>query len=192
MNMIADLLNRYHPWVKKILDPVVITLWRLGLGRLFNLWPAVIGRIMVIKHYDLKNGTSIYTAVNFIERDSGIYCVAHREVNSEWIQNIMANPQVEVWLPDGWYAGQADAVEYSEDRLELLRSVFSGNPIPAKIAGIDPELEDAVFEMASENYQLVRVIRQSPRTGVDGPGGLAWMWPFILMLLLRLRPRKRR
>jgi hypothetical protein len=121
-----------------------------------------------------------------------IYFAINQGVNSEWVQNIVANPQVEVWLPDGWYAGQADVVELPSDRLSLLRRSFKSNPISARIAGIEPEMEDQNFDLAVEDYALIRVIRQSPRTGVNGPGGLAWLWPFILIFLLGLRPRKRR
>lgn len=192
MDLLANFFIRYQPMFLKLIDPVVVTLWRLGLGRLFNLWPTVSGRIMVMKHFDHKNGIQIFTPMNFIERDNIIYCTDQRGQISDWVQNIMANPQVEVWLPDGWYAGQADLVDPSTDRLSLLRSFLVENPIFSRISGIDPQSEDREFESAVENYPLVRIMRQSPRTGVNGPGGLAWMWPFILMFLLGLRPRKRR
>jgi len=192
MDLLANFFIRYQPMFLKLIDPVVVTLWRLGLGRLFNLWPTVSGRIMVMKHFDHKNGIQIFTPMNFIERDNIIYCTDQRGQISDWVQNIMANPQVEVWLPDGWYAGQADLVDPSTDRLSLLRSFLVENPIFFRISGIDPQSEDREFESAVENYPLVRIMRQSPRTGVNGPGGLAWMWPFILMFLLGLRPRKRR
>jgi hypothetical protein len=192
MDLLANFFIRYQPMFLKLIDPVVVTLWRLGLGRLFNLWPTVAGRIMVMKHFDYKNGIQIFTPMNFIERDNIIYCTDQRGQISGWVQNIMANPQVEVWLPDGWYAGQADLVDPSTDRLSLLRSFLVENPIFSRISGIDPQSEDIEFESAVENYPLARIMRQSPRTGVNGPGGLAWMWPFILMFLLGLRPRKRR
>jgi hypothetical protein len=192
MDLIAYLLNRYHGLIEKTLDPMIVTLWKLGLGRLFNIWPAVFGRHMIIKHFDQKNGTPNYTPIHYHESDGLIFFVIDQGVNSEWVQNIMSNPQVEVWLPDGWYAGQADVIELPDDRLPLLRSIFSDNMISTRLAGIEPEMEDQDFELAVEDYVLVRVNRQSPRTGVNGPGGLAWLWPFILVLLLGLRPRRRR
>ena len=192
MDLIAYILNRYHLLIMKTLNPVNVTLWKLGLGRLFNLWPAVFGRHMVVKHYDHKNGTPIYTPIHYLESDSMIYFAINQGVNSEWVQNIISNPQVEVWLPDGWYAGQADVIELPDDRLALLRNILSDKMISARMARIEPEMDDQDFELAVEDYVLIRVNRQSPRTGVDGPGGLAWLWPFILMFLLGLRPRKRR
>lgn len=192
MELNADLLTRYRPLILKTLNPVIVTLWKLGLGRLFNLWPAVIGRHMIVKHYDHKNGTSNYTPINYLESDSMIYFAISQGENSEWIQNIISNPQVDVWLPDGWYAGQADVIELADDRLTLLRSILSDKMISARMARIELEMDDQNFELAVEDYVLIRVNRQSPRTGVDGPGGLAWLWPFILMFLLGLRPRKRR
>ncbi|MBM3137625.1 MAG: hypothetical protein FJZ98_05505 [Chloroflexi bacterium] len=192
MDLIIDLINRYQPMIEKILNPVVVILWRLGLGRLFNILPAVAGRTMIIKHYDLKNGTPIFTPVNFSERENVIICSTHQRSNPELGQNLMANSQVEIWLPDGWYAGQADLVELPSDRLPLLQSLFSDNPLLARITGIDMQAEGEEFESAVNDLSIVRITRQSPRTGVNGPGGLSWLWPFILVFVLGLRPRRRR
>jgi len=192
MDLMAELINRFEPIISKIIDPLIVILWRLGLGRLFNLWPVITGRIMVIKHYDMKNGTPAFTPVNFLEQETVLYFVPRQRADFNISQNIMANPQVEVWLPDGWYTGQADLVATTPERLLLLQKIFSESPIIARISGVTPLIDESEFESTVVDYPVFRVIRQSPRTGVNGPGGLAWLWPFILLFLLGLRPRRRR
>jgi hypothetical protein len=38
---------------------------------------------------------------------------------------------------------------------------------------------------------LLRIKRQSPCTGVEGPGSLAWLWPFMFFVFL-FHPRRKR
>ena len=192
MNQKNDLFSRYFPLLSPYLNPVIVVLWRLGLGRLFNMLPWLTGRIMILKHNGRKTGNSILTPVNYIEHEGLILCAASLGESSDWYLTIMANPQVEVWLPGGWYAGQGDVIEQPDEQLELLRTVLSARNIAARITGIDLELDDEEFAVAAQEYKLIRITRPSPRTGVNGPGGLAWLWPFILVVMMGLRPKRRR
>jgi MYXO-CTERM domain-containing protein len=47
------------------------------------------------------------------------------------------------------------------------------------------------FHEATAAYRVLRISRQSPRTGTDGPASLAWLWPLIFIFLL-LRGRRRK
>ncbi len=192
MDQNTDLFVRYFPVLSNHLNPLVVILWRLGLGRLLNLWPAVTGRIMILKHSGRKTGKAIFTPVNYIEREGLIYCAASLGVHSDWYLNILANPQVEVWLPDGWYAGHASVIELQKENLEMLKTVLSSANIASRMTGIDLDLEEEEFALAAVDYKLISIERQSPRTGVNGPGGLAWLWPFILVFLLGMRPKRKR
>ena len=37
----------------------MVFLWKIGLGKALNIWPAGFGRIMVIKHRDRKSGRKL-------------------------------------------------------------------------------------------------------------------------------------
>jgi len=40
----------------RVLNKVMVFMWRIGMGRVINIWPSVIGRIMIIKHIGRKSG----------------------------------------------------------------------------------------------------------------------------------------
>lgn len=188
MNLNAETLLRDFPRLVKYLDAVIVFLWRLGLGRLVNLWPEMTGRTLILKHTDRKNNHPIHTPLNYYEHDGTIYCWSPPGAQSGWHTNIIANPQVEIWLPDGWYAGICDDINTPEEKREILRAGLLSSRITAWMTGADHEKLDDLMR----DYPLVRITRQSPRTGTDGPGGLAWLWPLIAVFLLGVRPRRRR
>jgi deazaflavin-dependent oxidoreductase (nitroreductase family) len=173
----------------------MLSLWRLGLGWWFNVWPGVSGRIMVIVHRGRKTGLKRHSPVNYAIVDGEIYCVAGFGSISDWYRNTMANPSVEVWLPEGWWAGVVEDISDSENRLALLRQVMIASGFAAYVAGLDPiRMSDEELNAATSKYPLMRIHRTEARTGPGGPGDLAWVWPLATMILLPLallRPRRK-
>ena len=152
-----------------------------------NFWPAVVGRIMVIKHYGRKSGLIRWTPVNYVQVGDEIYCVAGYGVKTDWYRNVRANPQVEVWLPDGWWEGEVEAVLGKERRVELIRQVLIASGFAAYAAGVNPrKMDDAALEQATAEYRLICIRRGAARTGAGGPGELGWIWPLATMILLPL------
>jgi deazaflavin-dependent oxidoreductase (nitroreductase family) len=171
----------------KYFNRFMLLMWRLGLGPLLNMGPSLAGRYMVITHIGRKSGKKRRTPVNYALVDDDVYCVAGFGSASDWYRNIIANPQVEVWLPDGWWAGIAEEVIHPEARLPLLREVLIGSGFAAYAAGVDPrQMTDEALDAATKEYRLVRIRRVAARTGKDGPGDLAWAWPLLVMVLLPL------
>ena len=68
----------------KCFNRVMLTLWRLGLGGWVNLWPSVVGRIMVVVHRGRKTGKRYQTPVNYAIVDGELYCVAGFGGISDW------------------------------------------------------------------------------------------------------------
>ena len=162
----------------------MLTLWRLGLGFWFR-WPRVFGCIMVITHHGRKTGLLRRTPVNFAMVGEDLYCTAAYGSQADWYRNIEKNPHVEVWLPDGWWNAIAEDVTDIENGAEILRQVLIGSGFAAKVFGLDPyELSDEQLERLLAKYRLVRVRRTEARTGVGGPGDLAWIWPVVTFLLI--------
>src|SRR3990172_8866162 len=144
----------------------MLTLWRLGLGGWFNVWPEVSGRIMVITHTGRKTGARRRTPVNYAVVDGEVYCVAGFGGNSDWYRNIVAHPEVEVWLPDGWWAGAAEEVTDAAARLPLMRQVLIGSGFAAYVAGLDPiHMTDEELDRATARYPLMHIRRTEARTG---------------------------
>jgi len=177
----------------KYLNRFMLLMWRLGLGPMLNMGPAMAGRYMVITHTGRKSGLKRRTPVNYAVVDDEVYCVAGFGSISDWYRNIIANPQVEVWLPDGWWAGFAEESTHPEARVPLLRDVLIGSGFAALAAGVDPnKMTDEELTAATKEYRLIHIRRVAARTGPDGPGDLVWVWPVLVMVLLPLALFRRR
>lgn len=177
----------------KYLNRFMLLLWRLGLGGWLNGWPSVGGRIMVITHTGRRSGLRRRTPVNYALVDGEIFCTAGFGRLSDWYRNIQANPQVEVWLPDGWWAGTAVDVSDDARRLFLLRQVIIASGFAGRLAGIDPyHMSDAEFADVTNHYCLLQIRREVACTGPGGPGELAWVWPLLVMIGLPLLIWQRR
>ena len=181
-------MEKYLPVFNKYFNRGVVLMWKLGMGKLINCCPSLFGHTMVIS---AQGGAQ--TPVNYYSKGEYLYCTSAFGLDPDWYLGLIANPQVEVWLPDGWYTGKAELVSDPGEHTEMLREVLMANGLAAQLfAGLSPrEMDEEQFAQAAEEYRLVRISRQSPRTGADGPGSLAWLWPLITcVLLLRRRRRK--
>ncbi len=169
----------------KSLNTFMVFLWRMGLGKMLSIWPEVFGNYMVITHSGRHSGRHYRTPVNYAEVDGEIYCVAGFGQDSDWYRNIVSNPQIEVWLPDGWYAGTAQDTEINAHTLSALRRVLINSGFVARLMGIHPKsISDDLLLEYCKDYRLIRVDRSAARTGANGPGDLAWLWPIILVYIL--------
>ena len=108
----------------KRFNPFMVGLFRLGLGWAVNFWPKVGGRIMVITHTGRKSGLRRRTPVNYAPIDGDLYCTAGFGAASDWYRNIMADPEVEVWLPGEWRRGVAEDISQDPRRIPFLRQVI--------------------------------------------------------------------
>ena len=171
----------------KYFNRFMMLMWRLGLGSWVNIWPAVIGRIMVITHRGRITGLSRQTPVNYTIIDGDIYCTAALGEKSDWYKNMIKNPEVEVWLPGSWLVGVAEDDTDSEMRSPYLRQVLIASGFAAHAAAINPHtMPEDEFEVVTKSYRLIRIQRREARTGKGGPGDLAWIWPLTTMILLPL------
>lgn len=182
--------------VFKQFNRFMLLLWRLGLGPWLSIWPQVGGQIMVIVHTGRKTGLRRFTPVNFAELDGELYCCAGFGSAADWYQNILANPQVEIWHPQGWWQALASDISSSADRTALIRAVMVGSGFAAPLFGLDPyKLDDRQLEQKTSSYPLIHIQRQAARTGPGGPGDLAWFWPastFVLLAWILFKPQRRK
>ena len=172
--------------VFKYFNRLMILMWRLGMGQLINFWPQVIGRIMVITHTGRKTGLRRHTPVNYAIVDGDVYCVVGFGPGSDWYRNIQASPQVEVWLPEGWWSGEAHLSEEVENRSSIMRQILINSGFAAPLfAGIYAgKISDSELEMITRSYKLVRIRRVLPCTGSGGPADLVWVWPTLAHVFL--------
>ena len=60
----------------KYFNKGMVFLWKLGLADWINIWPSVLGQILVIKHTGRKTGYQRLTPVNYAVIDNEVYCCA--------------------------------------------------------------------------------------------------------------------
>jgi deazaflavin-dependent oxidoreductase (nitroreductase family) len=189
MNVSEDNLRR----IFKSFNRFMLLLWRLGLGTWGN-GTSFGGSLMVLKHTGRKTGLSRQTPVNYTIVEGDVYCTAGFGKVSDWYLNIMANPEVEVWLPEGRWAGIAKDVTEQENIHFIFRQVLIASGFAGPLFGANPkQLSDLDLINLLETYRLIRIRPARALTGPGGPGDLAWVWPaatFVLLGLLLFRRRK--
>jgi deazaflavin-dependent oxidoreductase (nitroreductase family) len=184
------------PPIMRLVNQAVVLAYRLGLGRWFTSFPKVTPQIMVLTHTGRRSGLPYKTPVAYAIVDGDVYCAVSTGERTNWLLNIKANPQVEVWLREGWWAGEAEEVTDPAQRVPLMRQVMAASGIPARAAGIHPvTASDEELDSQTADFRLFRIQRKEARTGPGGPGELAWVWPLALLFLVfrvsRGRRRKR-
>ena len=104
----------------KQFNKFMLAMWRLGLGSFINIWPDGIGRIMVLTHTGRKTRLRRRTPLNYAVVNGEVYCTAGFGSKSDWYQNILVYPHVEIWLPDSWWAGTAVDETDEEGAMEKI------------------------------------------------------------------------
>jgi deazaflavin-dependent oxidoreductase (nitroreductase family) len=175
----------------KYLNRFMVLMFRLGLGRWLQFWPRFTGQILVLSHRGRKTGLTRRTPLNFAFVDGDLYVLAGFGSVSDWYRNVKANPQVQVWLPDGWWSAVAEETNSPPERLRILRAVLVASGFAAYAFGIPPRTPDDRLAELSAGYRVLCLRRTAPLTGPGGPGDLAWVWPLAATFgLLRRRSRR--
>ncbi|HEX8992996.1 MAG TPA: nitroreductase/quinone reductase family protein [Anaerolineales bacterium] len=144
------------------LNYFMVFLWKIGMGRMINAWPAVGGRIMVIRHRGRKSGREYLTPVNYAIVDHEIYATAGFGSRTDWYRNILANPDIQLWLPDGRPHAHACDVSDSPSRVKLLREIILASGVAGPLMGVDQKkLTDEQIEKIGKDYRLIHFTLES-------------------------------
>lgn len=184
---ILQATERTRQAFKRFLNPFMLLMWRLGWGRMINASPAYGGRLMVLTHVGRKSGLPHRQPLNYAMVNGELYCTAGFGRSSDWYKNVIAQPQVEVWLPDGWWAGVTEDVSDSPQAADLLRQVIIASGLAGRAAGLNAkQMSDGEIQALLKDYRLIHIHRTETRSGAGGPGDLAWTVPVSAMLLVVL------
>ena len=165
----------------------MVSLWRLGLGSMMNSWPRGAGQMLVLEHVGRRSGTPYRTPVNFARIDDDLYCVAAFGEKTHWYRNILAAPEIAIWLPDGRWVAIAEDVSDDPRRLDLVRQVLVSSGLVAPMIGLRPrEMSDETLDEATSMYRVLRVRPLRRESGTDGPGDLAWVWGVAALLAIAI------
>jgi deazaflavin-dependent oxidoreductase (nitroreductase family) len=134
----------------------MVFMWKIGLGKFINCWPAVGGRIMVIRHRGRKSGREYLTPVNYAIVENEIYSAAGFGAGTDWYRNILADPCPELWLPQGRRQARAIDVSDSPRRVDLLRAITIASGLAGPLLGVDQrKLTDEQMAAIGKDYRLI-------------------------------------
>ena len=162
----------------KVLNKFMVTYFRLGLGSYVGGNPYT-GYIMVLTTTGRRSGMPRRTPVNYARGEREVYCLVGFGHQSDWYRNLLANPNVQVWIGRRAWAGRAEAVTDPAEWMPIYRQV-------ARRAGFADRAftKEAISELSDERLLRVgaegpvlriRLDRELPRS--EGPCDLAWVWP---------------
>jgi len=166
------------PPVLRGLNRLMLAHWRLGLGRVLNAFPRLLGRYMVIVTRGRRTGRLRRTSVNYVQMDRTVYCIAGWSPRSSWYANLRADPDVEVWLPGGRWKARADSVTDPDEATAALRGLLAETEMLSRLlAGVDPwAIDDPTVRELTTWWPVVRIELAEPERGPGPrPGDLAWL-----------------
>jgi len=134
---------------------IVVPAFKAGLGWIIS--NPIAGNIMVLGITGRKTGRMRYTPVSYARRGKMIYCYRGREMQGQWYLNLLANPRVEVILPDGRFSGLGEEVIDSKERVDAMRLLMQASGLSSSLNGFDPS--KASDEVVAEMIQGIAVIR---------------------------------
>jgi len=169
----------------RFLNRNMLVLWRLGLG--WQMANPISGYIMVLATTGRKSGERRLAPLNFAEHGDAVYCLAGFGKTTHWLLNLQADPQCEVWLPDGRrLRGRGELVTTEAHRIDLVREILVRSGFAAKLAesGLDPTTapDETIAELGLQpgrRYEIVEIKLGDAVTGPGGPGDLTWVWPAV-------------
>lgn len=145
------------------MNHVMVFMLRLGLGRMCEWWPEGFGRIMVIEHRGRRSGRQYTTPVNYAPVEGEVYCLAGFGPRTDWYRNILADPNVRLWLPKGKRRARASDASDSPRRVYLMRQVIIGSGFAGPLMGVDQrKLSDTQLDALTRDYRLVQFVMEAP------------------------------
>lgn len=188
--MTVSFLRYFFKWFNRFM----LLMWRLDMAWWFTLVPRLTGHIMVLNHTGRKSGLRRRTPLNYALVKEELYCTAGFGMAAQWYRNVIEQPQVEVWLPQGRWNGTAHDITGTPGAVGLMRQVLIGSGFAAFSAGINPyRITDDELARVTAGYRLIHIARTQTLTVGDRPGDLGRVWQVTALILLVIAiSRKRR
>ena len=171
----------------RFLNRNMLLMWRLGLG--WQMANPVSGYIMVLATTGRRSGERRLVPLNYSEDRDAVYCLAGFGKATHWLLNLQADPQCEVWLPDGRrLRGQGKHVTSEAHRIDVVRQILARSGFAAKLAEPDVDPSTAPDEVVANlglrsgsHYEIVEIKLGDAVQGPGGPGDLTWVWPVVAL-----------
>jgi deazaflavin-dependent oxidoreductase (nitroreductase family) len=139
---------------------IVVPAFHRGLGRIIS--NSLTGDIMVLGIAGRKTGKIRYTPVSYARIGPRVYCYQGKEMKGQWYLNLLANPEVEVFLPNGRFFGYSEEISDTAERLQAMRQILLGSGLNSSMYGFDPEAApDDVVREKTKDIPVIRITLDS-------------------------------
>ena len=163
----------------------MVPIFRLGLGPWFG--NPFSGYIMVLKAIGRKTGKIRFTPVNYTIYQGNVYCISAGRETSDWYRNILASPDIEVIMPTGALYGHVSEERGQEQRVRVARQVLQNAGFAGFFEGYNPfTISDEELSRRIDDLPILRIEPKGIANGAVDPGGGAWVWAFIVTLVIVL------
>jgi hypothetical protein len=135
---------------------IIVPAFKMGLGRVLS--NPLTGQVMVLKFKGRKTGKTYYTPVSYAAIDGKIYCYQGKRLKGQWYLNLLADPRVEVLLPDGHLLGFAEDVTDCKERADAVRQILKSSGLGGFVYGFNPgTASDKVILEKTRDIPVVRI-----------------------------------
>jgi deazaflavin-dependent oxidoreductase (nitroreductase family) len=187
----------YPGWIKTLLPAihdaftkgnkyVIVPALKMGLGRYAS--NPFTGYLMILRTRGHKSGEMRDAPLGYTIVGEYVYCVAGFGRQTHWVQNVRADPNVEVILPSRSFSGLAEEVTDEAERGRVLPPLLRSMGAIAGMMGMGNPWRDAPEAIAArcEGMPLVRVRATGIAAGPEDPGGRYWVMPLAASALVTL------
>jgi len=150
----------------------VLPVIKLGLGRLHA--NPLTGSWLLLRTTGRRTGRKREVALGYAILDGAVYCSAGFGPRTRWYRNLLADPRVEVVLPDVAFAGLAEEVSDPAELDRAWRVLIQSLGILGRAFVCAPDVDPDELKARTANLPLVRIRPVGLASGPADPGG--WLW----------------
>ncbi len=145
------------------------------------------GYILLLRVRGRRSGLWRPVPLSYLVTDGAVWVMAGFGPRTEWYRNLVADPEVEVWLPGRVLRCRAVVTVDPETRNRILPAVTRAAGAPGALIGCNPWTapDGRILELLS-GIPLIRIepIDGPIAPGPDDPGGYGWIWRQALVASL--------
>ena len=180
---LTEASRRAHWVFLKVNRWTAVPLLRAGLGPWIGT--PIGGYLLLLRARGRTSGIARETPLSYLVAEGAAWVCAGFGPTTQWYQNILVDPGVEVVLPGRTVACIAEDVRDPEVRRRMIPALVHAIGLPGALGGVD--LRQDTDEQILEAYGWVPLIRLRPvgsplAAGPDDPGGTAWIWRQVVIL----------
>lgn len=182
---LATIVPAVRRALKELNRWLMVPAHRLGLGTW--LGTPVGGYILLLRVRGRKSGRMREIPLSYLVAEGSVWVMAGFGPATQWYRNVLADPEVEVWLPGRALRCRAEEVRDTPVRARILPALTRASGVPGAMVGCNPWLSPD--ERILEQLAGTPLIRLTPAcgpiaAGPDDPGGHAWIWRQAVVLAL--------